>query len=758
MHDAVSVPSLIRRMICPLPSRAVILAASLALVLPWDATASPDSLPDTLKNHADSTIRLDRMTVTATRTQRALSEIPASVSVITKTDIEASPARDINDLLMNQAGVMVKRSVGMGEGIPADISIRGVPGAFAASRTLILVDGIPTNVSGTPFLIINEIPVEAIERVEVVRGPFSCLYGANAFGGVISVTTKQITDGYHGTVWGGLGNFALWDAGLWASGNAPAIGFSVTGGLRGVGNYLARDQALERHGSFDVLIDTANHDYYDQRFLGRMRWRITDRTSLTLQARYFYSDLGFGKTKSDTINSTNKTPSDIITKGRKIVVGPMLQTKVNDMVDLRVGGFVRRLYGDFYNEAPSYEVHVPDTQWIIRPTSYVLKDSIVADSTRFAASYWGSISDDGQIEAMATVRLPWNTISVGGDYLYNKVAFGATVDRQTGVPLLGSVGRTERIANTGLYVQDEMTPVKGLMILPGLRFDAHSRFGSVLSPKLGVSYAPTKLLQTRLSAGSAFRAPALSETAIPNLTIQPGIIMHANPDLRPERLWALDGGVVLKPLPRTITLELDGFYNGMSDLISPQISSDVVDYYAAKRVDITFRNVSVAWSSGLEASSSIDLARFTVPASLFVNYAYTRSRDETTGNELDYVPRHKGAFGVRIGRTIGPVSIEGTASEGYVGARSYLDWQAPGPDSLGDNRNWTYDIRDMSTMRPVPHPLADYWRTDAAIRVSYKTLVWLLLDVQNITDARYEESGGTWAPGRIFSVKLNVGL
>ena len=77
----------------------------------------------------------------------------------------------------------------MGEGIPSDIILRGIPGALAAARTLILVDGIPTNVAGTPFLILNEIPLDAIQRVEIIKGPFSSLYGANALGGVINIIT-----------------------------------------------------------------------------------------------------------------------------------------------------------------------------------------------------------------------------------------------------------------------------------------------------------------------------------------------------------------------------------------------------------------------------------------------------------------------------------------------------------------------------------------------------------------------------------------
>jgi len=103
---------------------------------------------------------LDRMVVAATRTRRRISETPASVSVVSREDIEVSAAKDVNDLIANETGVQARRVAGMGEGVPYDIIMRGIPGALAATRVLVLVDGIPTNASGTPFLILNEIPNE----------------------------------------------------------------------------------------------------------------------------------------------------------------------------------------------------------------------------------------------------------------------------------------------------------------------------------------------------------------------------------------------------------------------------------------------------------------------------------------------------------------------------------------------------------------------------------------------------------------------
>jgi outer membrane cobalamin receptor len=120
---------------------------------------------------ADSVATLDKMVVTATRTRRRMSQTPASVTVISRQEIASSPARDINDLVEDKASVQTNRVVTIGEGVPSSIIMRGIPGSLAASRTLVLVDGIPSNAAGTPFLIVSESPLDAIESVEIVRGP-----------------------------------------------------------------------------------------------------------------------------------------------------------------------------------------------------------------------------------------------------------------------------------------------------------------------------------------------------------------------------------------------------------------------------------------------------------------------------------------------------------------------------------------------------------------------------------------------------------
>jgi outer membrane cobalamin receptor len=179
----------------------------------------------------DTNGRFDKVVVTGTRTPRSIKENPANITVITREQIASSASTNVSDLLLYEPGIIVRRPTGMGEGGTGDINIRGVPGATAATRTLVLVDGIPTNAAGTPFLIINEVPMEAIERVEIVRGPYSNLYGPNAFGGVINIITRNPGKYVHGGISAG-GFDGFYDVAADAGGSAGRFSFLANGSLR----------------------------------------------------------------------------------------------------------------------------------------------------------------------------------------------------------------------------------------------------------------------------------------------------------------------------------------------------------------------------------------------------------------------------------------------------------------------------------------------------------------------------------------------
>ena len=711
-------------------------------------SAVPRNAADTTATASPAVQSLDRMVVSATRTRRRISETPASVSVIARQEIEHSPAKDINDLIANKTGVQVRRFVGMGEGVPSDISMRGIPGALAATRTLILVDGIPTNASGTPFLILNEIPVEIIDNIEIVRGPYSSLYGANAFGGVINVITKK-GDGRPGAA----GTFetsypfnvaslkfdgmrardaadkgaeqALWNGDLMSSGGGAHWNYLVNGGYRTIGNYFMNDSALVKKTDTSYHIPARNYDYRDLRLFSKVGYRIGSRFSVDLHTRYFNSDLGFGYTRysPDTV--------DINIGGKKFIIGPQLHYTVNEKIDLHAGGYFRMLEGSYVNEMDK------------RPVS------------------WISHARDWQVDLQGIIRpVNGHVVTAGTEVLSNRIEFGDITDKSDTTGTILQKGVTDRITNAGAYLQDEWSVGERFRAVPGIRVDYHTVFGCAFSPKLGLSYSASDAVHLRASFGRAFRAPNHTELFMPPLPLKDTISIKSNPDLTPEYIWAGDAGVDLLPFDN-LKLQCGVFYNHMQDLIGQGVE-------LGKDVYITHKNISRAWSAGIELEGEWRIIR---ALSVHGNYVFQQSRNESesenkkifrekigslvdigeTDIKLDYVPTNKGSFGVSFSRRLGAVRYTFTADELLVGKRMYLNFNEvslePGKVMILDNV--------VRVNAPVAH-LPMYARTDVNLRGDIGDHFFVTIGAQNCFDARYEESFGTYAPGRLATLRGGV--
>jgi iron complex outermembrane receptor protein len=161
--------------------------------------------PSALAQKAEEN-KLDQVVVTASRYEEPTEKVPASVTVITAEDIQATTAQTVPDVLRDKAGIEVRDILGNGR--TATVGMTGWGGETAGSNTLLLVDGRRVNKIDLSGIDWTQIPLDRIERIEVVRGGGAAvLYGDNAAGGVVNIITKKGAPGMHFTVGGALGSY-----------------------------------------------------------------------------------------------------------------------------------------------------------------------------------------------------------------------------------------------------------------------------------------------------------------------------------------------------------------------------------------------------------------------------------------------------------------------------------------------------------------------------------------------------------------------
>jgi iron complex outermembrane receptor protein len=214
----------------------------------------------------EETITLTELVVTATRYEEPTSEVPANVTVITEEDIQNSPAQNIPEILKTYPGIYVNDINGSRRNYTVDI--RGY-GETASANTLVLVDGRRINQADLSGVDWTEIPLDRVQRIEVIRGGRgSVLYGDNASGGVINIITKE---GDMLKAGGELayGSYDTFKGSAFVDGQYDNLGFSLTGkyltsdGYRDNSNTEAKDVGLnvnyKANNLFKVLFSTGYH-------------------------------------------------------------------------------------------------------------------------------------------------------------------------------------------------------------------------------------------------------------------------------------------------------------------------------------------------------------------------------------------------------------------------------------------------------------------------------------------------------------------
>ncbi len=538
----------------------------------------------------DATLSLDEIVVTATRTEEETDKISSNVTVITQEEIKKSTATNVQDLLRTEAGIIVQDLYGTGT--KSTVDMRG----FARGlNTAILMDGRKLNeidLSGVDW---TTIPLENIERIEIVRGTESVLYGDNAMAGAINIITKK--------------GFAakpeiVLDGRLESYSGHTELG-TLTGGTEKMGYFF-----LLKHRQSSGYRD--NSDFTAGDMDGRLNFKLTDNVEFDVAAGYHTDEQGLpgGLTESQVDRDRRQTtkPDDHADND---------QQYVNAKANITLGN-----WGDL-EMGVSYNNRSFDSDLFFFGSSFNTRRDTETSGVHAKLTIDKKIADF------------WNLLVTGVDYYYSSVTNRTTF---FGSSTYSDISKNE----LGLFIQDEFFITDKLSLSLGGRY-SNTRFGDTVSGFTRVSDSQ-KFIDQAYRAGATFNYAKGSKVYInyargyrlpttDELFDFTGVIT----DLQPETSDTYEAGIV-HAFGNRLQMRLTVYTMNVRDELFFNPTGGSFGFGANENLDKT-RHFGV--ETGLVAAITDSL-------SVFGNFTYTDVKFESgpyDGNHIQLVPEYSASVG-----------------------------------------------------------------------------------------------------------------
>ncbi|MBU0763550.1 MAG: TonB-dependent receptor [Bacteroidetes bacterium] len=716
------------------------------------------------QDQPEDTVNLDEVVISATRTLKPSKEAPSSVSVVTSGQIENGNAAFADEALKNVSGVYLKRS--KPTDVVSSVTLRGFS---KSARTLILLDGKPLNDGYNQNVSWAGVPTEIIRRIEVIRGPYSALYGGNAMGGVINIITK-IPEKQALTVGSSYGTYNTFNNHIGYSNRffSDKLGVYVNYNNKStdgyVNNYVVRKGGVNKgsvyalgwepykdaKGEEGYLVGDKGVNYWQQnRVFGKLVWDFSGNTTLGLSCNISDYETGY-RNPATYLTDSGGAPLN----NGKVIVG-------TDTVSLVPYYFI---------QGPSGQTdRLFDLNFSTKLNTVQIRSiaGMNTDKSRYVSSQSGSNEDGGPgkynltdpcktyyADLQADIPVAGHILTTGVNYRLNEaggieLALSDWQDTESYYDTLTTLSGRQQIA--GAYFQAELKFHNRFKAYLGGRYDTWKNYSGqaydesndttyvygnytngYFAPKAAIVFTPDfktslfELKAVRITYGHAFRPPTLYDMY--RTWSYYGTVYYSNPDLQPETTQSFDAGFEAGFFKNHTSLNVSYFQSVIDNLIYSQELND-----GNKRKE----NAGKGTIMGVE----FDLKqKITSRADAGFNITRNNTRitenpadSASVGKEFQYVPK-----------LMYNASLSLHHKKIYFGLNYGFTSKTYGASDNSDTESGVYGTMDEIRI------------LDGKISWQFNDNIKLYVNVNNILD--YEYFVYYKAPGRTFTAGISAGF
>ncbi|MBI5779839.1 MAG: TonB-dependent receptor [Planctomycetes bacterium] len=393
--------------------------------------------------------KAEEIIVTATRTKQEIKDISGNATLISSLEIKESNSRTVDDILKYQGGIDIQGGGFFGSKIRMEM--RGVPSNYGPQRVLVMMDNRPVNEEYLGDVDFRFLPVDNVERVEIVRGPASALYGSNAVGGVINLITKSGRESPILNLATNSGSFNTSGATLQHARQTGSLAYFISAGEQTTDGYIKNSDGTAKNWSTQNISTRGN-------------WQVNDESSVALS-------VGINNGKGIEENFTRDQNTNYLNLS--------YQTKLFNTYD---GEFTARVYRNGLKQ---------DLEW------------------KFGAIGTYDQSTLGTQLQQSIQPIENHLVTFGIDAKQQDVLVSETNG------IINETVNSQAAYVQDEIVLSENPGGKSVIGTVGLRYDQHEEFGSAVSPRFGVVYHLNEQTSLRTAVGKGYREPTVSDMFLP---------------------------------------------------------------------------------------------------------------------------------------------------------------------------------------------------------------------------------------------------